>query len=205
MKKILLFILLSAIIFSCKNKAKLQHETINEGFNKEIQEVPDSNFNFFSVSANISGNFLSDPSIGSFNGQLRMAKDSIIWLTLSKFGFEAIRIKMTTDSFYLIQKLEKIAIVRPIEDVRSFIGFLPNITAMQNLLLGRHQISEEERQFITVQYDDYQTVDNRTFANNIHIKTNAMMQVEFILQYSKVEFDKVLDFPFSIASSYERY
>jgi hypothetical protein len=205
MKKILILILLSATLFACKNKTKVQNNTTKDNFSTEMQEIPDSNFNYRSFSANINGNFLSDPSIGSFNGQLRMAKDSIIWLTLSKFGFEAIRIKMTTDSFYLLQKLEKIAIIRPIEDVQDFIGFLPNLVSMQNLLLGKHQLSEEERQFIDVQYDDYQSIGTMTFANKIHIETSAMMQVDLILQYAKVEFDKTLDFPFSISSGYGRY
>ncbi len=44
---------------------------------------------------------------GSFRGSLRILKDSIIWLSISKMGIEGMRVKLTPDSVAFIDRLHR--------------------------------------------------------------------------------------------------
>jgi hypothetical protein len=101
---ILLFFLVSAFSFSsCKNQKKI---TLNNGkcildfknartltTNLKANEI-----NFTWLKAKLSAEALIDSSSNSFTVNLRIKKDSVIWMSISKLGIEGARVLITKDS-----------------------------------------------------------------------------------------------------------
>lgn len=71
------------------------------------------------------------------NANLRMQKDSIIWLSITgPFGIEGLRAIITTDSIHIINKLEKQYTARPLEFLQDVSGLPLELSSLQDLLAG---------------------------------------------------------------------
>ena len=71
-----------------------------------------------------------------FNGSIRIKQDSIIWMSLSMFGFEGARALVTPDSFRLINKLENEYTVRGFSEVQNWLLFPVNYSMLQQIIAG---------------------------------------------------------------------
>lgn len=90
-------------LFSCRSSKKLAKpslETYNQ-YKEKYDFITDNAFDFDWFSSKIS---LKSGGL-SANGQIRMQKDSVIWLSLSVF-IEVARIKITPDSVFFYNKLQ---------------------------------------------------------------------------------------------------
>ena len=54
-----------------------------------------------------------------FNASIRVKKDSLIWMSLSMFGFEGARVLISPDSFRLINKMTNEYLVRDYSFIQS--------------------------------------------------------------------------------------
>lgn len=79
----------------------------------------------------------------AFTGQLRMRRDSIIWVSATLMGMEAVRVLVTTDSVFMINRLEKTYLAEPFSTVETMCTSSPLVktetmctSSLQALLLG---------------------------------------------------------------------
>jgi len=101
-----LFFLSIILITSCTAPKKIvrdiipidKHETPEVLFNKLKQN--ELKFQFLSASFNADA--VIDNNHNTFNGNVRIKKDSLIWLSISKMAIEVLRLKLSQDSFMLI-------------------------------------------------------------------------------------------------------
>ncbi len=63
------------------------------------------NLEWFSAKAKI--NYEDQNYRENFSANIRMRKDSIIWMNLKKVGIEGARIQITPDSFFMVNRLDK--------------------------------------------------------------------------------------------------
>lgn len=105
----LLFTAFTLIIFSsCKNQQKLL--TLNNGkclldyknAKTLTAKLKASEFHFNRLNAKLNVESTIDSTSNSFTVNLRMKKDSVIWMSISKFGIEGARVLITKDSVKLI-------------------------------------------------------------------------------------------------------
>jgi hypothetical protein len=71
------------------------------------------------------------------NANLRMYKDSLIWASVNAvFGLEAMRMLITKDSVFLLDKLNKTYTVRSVDYLQEVTTLPLNLSTLQNLLIG---------------------------------------------------------------------
>lgn len=87
--------------------------------------------------------YKDDHQTRKFIANFRYRKDSLIWLNVKKTSVEAVRMQVTPDSFYLINRLDKEYVIKSIDAVEEQFS-LPQRTSvdmavfevLQELLLG---------------------------------------------------------------------
>lgn len=87
-----------------------------------------------------------------FNAAIRVKKDSLIWMSLSMFGFEGARVLLTPDSFRLLNKLTAEYTVRDYNFIQSWILLPVNFTMLQQILTGE-KISINEKASLVAKED----------------------------------------------------
>ncbi len=112
MRKIMIFttylLLVSFLISSCrtrKNNGRRNTDTFT------LEQVYDSvykfQYDYKTLTAKCNVKYTEKSKTITLKGNLRIQKDSVIWISLTAFGIEAVRLKCTKDSFFLIDKLKK--------------------------------------------------------------------------------------------------
>ena len=70
------------------------------------------------------------------SADIRMRKDSVIWMTVKKFGIEGARVLITTDSIYLINRLEREYLVQDFSFIESEFNLPASFQTLQDFILG---------------------------------------------------------------------
>ncbi len=73
----------------------------------------------------------------SVNANLRMYKDSLIWVSITGlFGIEGMRAHITTDSIKMLNKLDKVYTARSVAYLQEVTGLPLNLQSVQDLIIG---------------------------------------------------------------------
>ena len=79
----------------------------------------------------------SDGKKLNVNAQVRIKRDSVIWLSLTAiFGIEGVRACITPDSVKLMNKQDKTYLVRPISYLQELTSLPLDLRSLQDLLVG---------------------------------------------------------------------
>lgn len=104
----LLLLILSVIFLSCKNSRKALIDPIKEqGPDYLFKMLKKNEFNYSILSLKFNADLTIDHESNSFSGNIYIIKDSMIWLSIQKFGIEAIRLLISNDSVKMINRLQK--------------------------------------------------------------------------------------------------
>ncbi|MCK9450776.1 MAG: DUF4292 domain-containing protein [Bacteroidales bacterium] len=145
-------LLLASIVFvqGCKTKRAIIKKPLKEeGEAFLLQKMSESelNFNFFSARCAIS--VVSDKkSKSDFRGQIRIQKDSIIWLSLSPaLGIEVARLMISQDSIWFINRIDKTYFKGDYDFINSFFQTTIDFDILQALLVGNDMTYYEDDSF----------------------------------------------------------
>ena len=177
---------------SCKSKKLVESRKGNEAEGASKTSVSDTffdytlasnrakqlQFNSLSMRCKV---FYDDGKMQQdFTANIRIKKDSIIWLSLTGiFGIEGARLIVTRDSVLLLNKLTREYLARPVSYLNQIIPLSSGYDALQNLLIGQlvnvepaeHRIYEADsllilnfqntnlRQTATLHRQNYTTLD----------------------------------------------
>ena len=188
---IVFFILVFALIFqSCKSSKKLQTvesaphpgeaitqiQPADELILRSIQQRSD--FDWFAANLSGSINFAGD--YNTFNGQIRIKNGEEIWITITKLGLEIARLKITTDSVFLHNRLERTATIRDFSYFKELTGVDFTFDMLQDMLLGNYFLGEPNgAYFYDVSNDHY------AFASNLPTRG---MSYDFVLHNTHHKF-----------------
>ena len=106
-----------------------------------------------------------DYGAAGFSGSMRIAKDSIIWISLGKFGIEAARIMITKDSILFINKLTREYFSGGYDFIVKMLGFKLNYDIIQAILLGEDFSDYGTKDFKITRVNDLVTINFQTRAN----------------------------------------
>ncbi|MEO7801574.1 MAG: DUF4292 domain-containing protein [Ginsengibacter sp.] len=104
-----------------------------------LKRFSDNRINYNSFSAKIKVEYSDSkgkqPDVNAF---VRMQKDSVIWISLNAtfLNVEALRILMTKDSVYILNKLERTTDIKPISYLEQVVKIPLDLSTMQDLLIG---------------------------------------------------------------------
>lgn len=157
---LLIFSLITVVPFlstSCSSKKALTKTTLREfTAAKLIQEVEENQFEFDNFVAKMNMKIETKDRNLNVKGQLRMKKDSIIWTSISMpMGLEVLRIKVTSDSVFFLNRTEKTYLIENIEVFNEISPMITTIGFIQAVLVG-NDINLRESEDYKIEISDGQ-------------------------------------------------
>lgn len=126
-------------------------------------------------------------SFDNLSGQIRMRKDSLIWLTVTAtMGVEVLRAKISNDSVWLINRMEKTYLAEPLDTVSAQLGIPLSLPWVQTLLLDNNEgIPPVENQMV-------------------RLRTFVMGEWAAKIKYNNIKLNEKTSFPLKITDKMER-
>ncbi|NVO01465.1 MAG: DUF4292 domain-containing protein [Bacteroidetes bacterium] len=136
----LVFLCLFAII-SCKTEKKIIAEPVNpvkeKGADFLFEQLKKSELKFNFLTVKIEAETKTEKETNSFNVNLRIKKDSIIWMTISAvFGIEVARVLITNDSVKLIDKFHSTFFKGDFKYINNMFSTELDFDILQAILVG---------------------------------------------------------------------
>ncbi|NVN94468.1 MAG: DUF4292 domain-containing protein [Bacteroidetes bacterium] len=272
LQKNFLLILIITLIVSCKPEKQLsvQKEIIPQTIvNKEIttdtifDKMSKSQFRFDWLSAKFSAEYEVDNNNTSFSGQIRIRKDSLIWISISKYSIEIARLLITEDSVHFVNWMDNNYFISDFNYINRFINNAVDFDMLQAFFVGndfkyyetdkfktnfdgtqyhlstvnRHKLkkyikTENDKLKILVQsifvdpftfkiselsvkevkannklkasYSNHEAINGQLFPRKLSVLISAEKEIKINIEFSKINIDEPLNFPFRIPGSYER-
>jgi hypothetical protein len=151
-----LFILISAItlLASCRSTRNIQTaiakkdtvETVTEPnkidtaqlIREALNKLGENKVDFTTFTAKVDVDYRGgDDKHYDVNATIRMHKDSLIWASVNAvLGIEAMRVLITKDSVFLLDKLNKTFTARSVDYLQEVTSLPLSLSTLQNLLMG---------------------------------------------------------------------
>lgn len=122
------------------------------GIDEARAHVAEIDFRFLTAKSKIS---FKSPSqdIDNANINIRVRKDSLIWLSVSKLGIEAVRGLITKDSITIVDKIHKEYSVYDFPTLSKQFNFEMNFDLLQALIIGNLPLPKQPAQKIKNERD----------------------------------------------------
>ncbi len=175
---LLVFILIfgSMALFSgCKSTRKTIKQPIKEyGADYLFEKLKENELKFDWLSGKFSLDLIIDKKKNSFKGQIRIRRDSAIWVSFSPaLGIEMARMLITRDSVFFLNRISKNYFTGDIEFVTDFLDANVDFDVIQSLLIGNDLTYYENGKFrATYDSKEYHLVTSGRRKLKKYIKTN---------------------------------
>jgi hypothetical protein len=140
--------------------------------------VNEIDFQFFKAKAKIT--YVDAVVNQTANVDLRMKRDSLIWMSISKLGIEGARVLITRDSAYVIDKLNNTFEAYDFKALGKRFNFNLNFDILQAAILGnlpvakdhksRFKVMKDKDYYLLRQRQDSIVVDNYVSIDNFKLK-----------------------------------
>lgn len=156
LKKSIYLFLLIALFSSCKTTKSIANKKNNMLLNSVLDKYHATSFNQKTVKASLKLKYKGQKSLPTINVSLRIEKDTIIWLSLSKF-ISIGKLKITPNRVQYYNKLDKTYFDGDFSLLSNLLGTEVNFKQVQNIFLGEaiyplnsidFQIKQEETSFV---------------------------------------------------------
>lgn len=145
------------LISSCSTEKKTTKTNIKSySASHLIKEIERNQFDFDNLETKIDIKMKGDSRLG-LKGQMRIKKDSVIWISVSlKVGIEVGRIMITHDSIKFINRTAKTYFAESLDSFNDKLPIEPSFQFLQDLLIGNNtQIKKDERFRVTTEDEKY--------------------------------------------------
>ena len=135
----MLFIAAVVLLFSsCKSTRPVMKAPLKEeGPEYLYSKLKESEFHFDWFSAKFDASYIEKRHSSDFKGQVRIRKDSLIWVTITPaLGIELFRMVITNDSVKYVNRLNKEYFLGDYELVSRFLQIHIDYDILQSLILG---------------------------------------------------------------------
>jgi hypothetical protein len=100
------FLIIILITASCRTFFVPGSERLNIRPNKLYEQIMQNELQYDNISVRFSAKISSETSSDSFKGNMRIKKDSIIWMSIRSLNIEGARIIITQDSLQFLNRIE---------------------------------------------------------------------------------------------------
>ena len=140
---------IGVFLFSCKvqekENVKVKIKIKHRSSKFLIKKLKENEFNFKTISSKAAVSVIDNANKKtSFKVHLRIRKDSIIWMSISKLGIEAARVIITTDSLKLIDRLKKEYFLGDFKYINKLFGTDLDYQMLEALLMGNSLDFDED-------------------------------------------------------------
>lgn len=124
--------------FSCKTSRhyELVSPIKEQGPDYLFEQMKKSEFNYKTISLKFSAEVESNGENNSFSGNIYIVKDSLMWISIQKFGLEAVRVLITTDSAKMINRINKTYFISDFNKVNELFETDFDFDILQSILTG---------------------------------------------------------------------
>jgi hypothetical protein len=138
LKNFALISLIAIVLLSCKTQRTIIKAPIKEhGTDYLINKLDSSELEFDWLSARFSASYAYNDKVTDFSGQVRIRKDSMIWVSISPaMGIEMVRLMITEDTIKLINRWDKKYFVGDFLLVNDFLQTNLNFDILQAFIIG---------------------------------------------------------------------
>ena len=158
MKRILLLLVIAApLIFSCRSTRKIQTaiakkdsvQVVNDTLRKSaedslavirqgLENIKSNKIHYTTFSAKVNVDYRgTDGKNYDVNANLRMYKDSAIWISITAIlGIEGLRAYITSDSVKILNKQDKIYMARSVAYLQEVTALPLDLQSLQDILIG---------------------------------------------------------------------
>ena len=152
---------------------------------KTVQPPPPKTFEWLTANLNIQAEE-NGMTYDDLSGQLRMRKDSIIWFNVTvTMGVEALRAKISNDSIWILNRLEKNYLAEPLDTVSAQLGIPLSLPLIQTLLLDNNE--------------GLPLVENQTVLLKVFFMGDTAK-----VRYNNIKLNEKTSFPLKITNKMER-
>lgn len=170
----ILFLCTTLLLASCSARKKV------------VKPTPPQTFEWLTANLDIEAE--TNGTSQDLKGQLRMRHDSLIWLSVTAtMGVEALRAKISNDSIWILNRLEKTYLAEPLDTVSAQLSIPVSLPLVQTLLLDNNQ--------------GYAPVENQA----VQLKTFVMGEWAAKIRYNNIRLDEETTFPLKITDKMERF
>jgi len=143
------FILTITLFYSCNPQKRLIKAPIREeGADYLFGKLKANELNYHGFTAKFSAEYTNQGKKTSFNGQIRIRKDSLIWLSFSPgLGIEVFRIMITQDSVMFINRMNNTYFIGDYAYVNKFLNTNIDYDILQSFLTGNDLSFYEKGKF----------------------------------------------------------
>lgn len=179
MSKQIYFIFLILIIFTACSKKTLSFKDAAEAENFAVDNV---DFEYMSTSSKI--RFSNDDKNLSATANIRLKKDSIIWVSVTPgFGIEAARGIITRDSVIFINRMNKEYSAFDFKELSEEFNFKIDYNLLQSIILGNMPVppddddlvKKESDYFVVKQQNGAVTISNFVDARSLKLERISML------------------------------
>lgn len=131
---------------SCKTVYKVNSEKVKRVSDRRIiRNVLGNYLDYNTLSYRFNGEFSDSGKTVSFNGTLRIRKDSLIWISVSvALGIELARIQISKDSLYFMNKIKDEYYIRDVEHISGLFQVDMDYEILQSVLTNQIFLYAEE-------------------------------------------------------------
>jgi hypothetical protein len=132
------FLLLLIILASCSTQRMIIKAPIKEeGADYLFKNLKEHELQYHWFTAKFSAEYSNKGQTNSFNGQIRIQKDSVIWLSFSPaFGIEVFRMMLTQDSVKFINRMNNSFFAGDYNYVNHYLNTNIDFDILQSFLTG---------------------------------------------------------------------
>ncbi len=130
----------------------------------------------------------------SVNGTLRIARDSVIWVSAAKI-IELGRAKITPDSLFAVVRIGNRYIACSLDEVRSGLGIDIDFATVQDVLLG----NGSHKSVLLVEYDNFDTIGGEELPRKLDLTLNdRRFYTTATLHYHSITLNQPASYPWTL-------
>ena len=153
---------------------------------KNVKPTPPQTFEWLTSNLDIQAED-NGMAFDDLSGQLRMRNDSLVWLSVTAtMGVEVLRAKVSNDSVWMVNRLEKTYLAEPLDSVAIQIGIPISLPWIQTLLLDNNE--------------RLPPVENQI----VQLKTFFLGNLSAKVRYKNIKLDEKTSFPLKLTDKMER-
>jgi len=203
-----LFYLIIALFFlnSCSKKI-INHNQYNlpKSDLEIIDQAYSNNPNYKHLNLKGIASIIIDDVETKFNINLKMIKDSVMWLSVRErvIGIELLRAKLTPDSLYLLNRLEKSFFIKSTSQFNDISTFYLNFDDFQYILFSNFTYPNSPYTY-SIKNENYQLSsqnESYNFDNKFRLTEAKITNFEYLINISFMKYNNIDNFPRELALS----
>lgn len=190
---------LIALLFSCqrKNLENLSNATVSSTSQDSVwQSLEDHNIDYSWFVAKGKCKIETPYENVSTRVYLRLKRDSVVWMVFKKLNVEAIRLQITPDSFFILNRIDKNYERGALKDIFSQFPIEIDFRQMQDYLVGNVPIPDKSTSSLKSRNDLHQVEASlekllvRTFLKGDPLEISELLMADQRNRQLRVSFSK---------------